>query len=55
MWAANRDPATGLFYFQPSGGGAPAPGGPAQTLEQSAMVQIYAALAWNPRDYGWIA
>jgi hypothetical protein len=55
VWAANRDPATGLFYFQPSGGGAPAPGFPAQTLEQSAMVQIFAALAWDPRDYGWIA
>jgi hypothetical protein len=54
-WTSNRDAATGLFHFQPSGGGAYDPAGPAQTLEQSAMVQIYAALAWNPRDYRWIA
>lgn len=54
-WASNRDPATGLFHFQPSGGGAYDPAGPAQTLEQSAMVQIYAALAWKPRDLWRIA
>jgi Glycosyl hydrolase family 76 len=55
VWSSNRDPATGLFHFQPSGGGAPDPGFPAQTLEQSAVVQILSALAWSPRDYWRIA
>lgn len=56
VWSANRDPATGLFHFQASGGGSPDPANvPAQTLEQSAVVQIFAALAWNPRDYWRIA
>lgn len=56
MWTANRDSATGLFHFQGSGGGAPDPVSvPAQTLEQSAMVQILGALAWRPRDYWHIA
>jgi hypothetical protein len=55
VWSANRDPSTGLFHFQTSGGGAPDPAMPAQTLEQSAVVQIFAALTWNPRDYWRIA
>ena len=56
VWSANRDPSTGLFHFQASGGGAPDPAHvPAQTLEQSAVVQIFAALAWRPRDYWRIA
>ncbi|MFG1610779.1 glycoside hydrolase family 76 protein [Actinoplanes sp. NPDC049265] len=56
VWADNRDPATGLFHFQVSGGGTPDPEHvPAQTLEQSAVVQIFAALAWNRRDYWRIA
>ena len=56
VWSANRDPSTGLFHFQASGGGAPDPANvPAQTLEQSAVVQIFAALAWSPRDYWRIA
>ncbi|GLY74088.1 glycoside hydrolase family 76 protein [Actinoallomurus iriomotensis] len=41
----NRDAATGLFRFQPSGGGDYDPAAPAETLEQSAMVQIFAILA----------
>jgi hypothetical protein len=44
-WQHNRDAATGLFRFQPSGGGDYDPAGPAQTLEQSALVQILAGLA----------
>ncbi|WP_033346600.1 glycoside hydrolase family 76 protein [Catenuloplanes japonicus] len=56
LWSDNRDPATGLFYFQTSGGGAPDPANvPAQTLEQAAAVQIFAALAWRPSDYWRIA
>ncbi|WP_433177508.1 glycoside hydrolase family 76 protein [Actinoallomurus sp. CA-150999] len=54
-WASNRDSATGLFHFQSSGGGAYDPAFPAQTLEQSAMVQIYAALAWKQGDLWRIA
>ncbi|WP_327299388.1 glycoside hydrolase family 76 protein [Streptomyces sp. NBC_01197] len=44
-WKENRDPSTGLFRFQPSGGGDYDPTAPAETLEQSAMVQIFAGLA----------
>ena len=56
LWSENRDAATGLFHFQASGGGAPDPANvPAQTLEQSAVVQIFAALAWSPRDHWRIA
>lgn len=44
-WQENRDPADGLFRFQPSGGGDYDPAAPAETLEQSAMVQIFAGLA----------
>ncbi|WP_031513192.1 glycoside hydrolase family 76 protein [Streptomyces sp. NRRL F-5123] len=44
-YAANRDAATGLFRFQPSGGGDYDATAPAETLEQSAMVQIFATLA----------
>jgi hypothetical protein len=42
-----RDPATGLFTFGASQ--------PAQVLEQAAMVQIYAALAWGPKDDAGLA
>ncbi|MFC8309856.1 glycoside hydrolase family 76 protein [Streptomyces olivaceus] len=42
---SNRDPATGLFRFQPSNGGDYDPEAPAATLNQSAMVQIFATLA----------
>ncbi|WP_091525251.1 glycoside hydrolase family 76 protein [Microlunatus soli] len=44
-YASNRDPATGLYRFQPSGGGDYDPDAPAETLEQSAMIQIFATLA----------
>lgn len=44
-WEENRDPSTGLFRFQPSGGGDYDATAPAETLEQSAMVQIFAGLA----------
>ncbi len=44
-WHSNRDEATGLFRFQPHGGGDYDPDAPAETLEQSAMVQIFATLA----------
>ncbi len=53
-WYSNRDPQTGLFHFQASGGGPYNPSGPAQTLEQSAMVQMFSALAWRPSQYGVI-
>jgi uncharacterized protein YyaL (SSP411 family) len=44
-YKSNRDPATGLFRFQPSNGGDYDPAAPAATLNQSAMVQIFATLA----------
>ncbi|WP_367123875.1 glycoside hydrolase family 76 protein [Streptomyces phytohabitans] len=44
-YATNRDAATGLFRFQPSGGGDYDPAAPAGTLHQSAMTQIFATLA----------
>ncbi|WP_144875881.1 glycoside hydrolase family 76 protein [Microbacterium sp. 1.5R] len=47
VWDTNRDPATGLFHFQPSGGGDYDPNRPAATLDQSGMIQIFAILAWD--------
>ncbi|MGM0364638.1 glycoside hydrolase family 76 protein, partial [Streptomyces griseoaurantiacus] len=44
-YKSNRDSATGLFRFQPSNGGDYDPAAPAATLNQSAMVQIFATLA----------
>ncbi len=44
-WRENRTPSDGLFRFQPSGGGDHDPAAQAETLEQSAMVQIFAGLA----------
>lgn len=52
IWSSNRDPQTGLFKFQPSGGGAYDPGARPETLEQSSAVQIFALLAWSREDYG---
>ncbi|PJJ71349.1 glycosyl hydrolase family 76 [Diaminobutyricimonas aerilata] len=49
-WNANRDPATGLFHFQPSGGGDYNPSRPAATLDNAGMVQIFTFLAWDPQD-----
>ncbi|QHY93551.1 Glycosyl hydrolase family 76 [Streptomyces sp. S4.7] len=44
-WKDNRTPSDGLFRFQPSGGGDHAPAAQAETLHQSAMIQIFAGLA----------
>ncbi|MEU9186463.1 glycoside hydrolase family 76 protein [Streptomyces sp. NPDC048484] len=44
-YKTNRDASTGLFRFQPSNGGDYDPDAPAATLNQSAMVQIFATLA----------
>jgi predicted alpha-1,6-mannanase (GH76 family) len=38
VWRRHRDPATGLFDF----------GGPTEAIQQAAMTQIYAVLAWDP-------
>ncbi|PZE27347.1 hydrolase [Curtobacterium sp. MCBD17_028] len=46
-WRDNRDAATGLFHFQASGGGDADPARPTATLDQAAMVQIFAALGWS--------
>lgn len=43
MWSTRRDPATGLF------GGAD--GERAEMIQQAAMVQIYAVLAWVPAHH----
>ncbi|WP_329454790.1 glycoside hydrolase family 76 protein [Streptomyces sp. NBC_01497] len=51
LWTDNRDPATGLFHFQGSNGGTPDPALPVGTLNQSAAVQLFALLAWDPKDY----
>lgn len=44
-YQSNRDSTNGLFRFQASGGGDYDPDAPAATLNQSAMVQIFATLA----------
>ncbi|GAA1321632.1 glycoside hydrolase family 76 protein [Actinocatenispora thailandica] len=44
LWRDNRDPATGLFRFQASNGGAPDPSLPVGTLNQAAAVQLFALL-----------
>jgi hypothetical protein len=54
-WRDNRDPATGLFHFQPSGGGDYLPTRPAATLDQAAMVQIFAVLGWAPDRLGQVS
>jgi hypothetical protein len=43
VWASYRDAATGLFHFNGSQ--------ETQLLEQAAMTQIYAVLAWSPSEY----
>lgn len=43
VWATQRDAATGLFRFDADGG--------TQAIQQAAMVQIYAVLAWSPARY----
>jgi hypothetical protein len=42
VWEHNRDSSTGLFTFDD---------GNTQLLEQAAMVQIYAVLAWSPNQW----
>lgn len=54
-WASNRDPALGLFRFPPSGGGPYDPSYRPETLEQSAVIQTFALLAWKSRDYRFAA
>ena len=44
LWQTVRDPATGLFVFDS--------GGVTETIQQAAMVQIYALLAWPAGRYG---
>ena len=45
MWNTHRDPTTGLFHFA-------AAGDPhVQMIEQAAMTQVFAVLAWRPTDY----
>ncbi|WP_255447165.1 glycoside hydrolase family 76 protein [Schumannella soli] len=55
IWRANRDATTGLYRFGPSGGGAPDPATRISTLEQAAVVQIMASLAWDRTLYHRIA
>jgi hypothetical protein len=52
VWLHNRDRESGLFRFQPGGGGAPDPDARPQTLHQSGAIQLFALLAWRTRDYG---
>lgn len=40
-WNTHRDPATGLYHFGSA---------ETQTLEQAALVQTFAVLAWSPRQ-----
>lgn len=42
VWSEHRDPATGLFVFE---------GDRTQLLEQAAVTQIFAVLAWSPRQW----
>jgi hypothetical protein len=51
VWSENRDPATGLFRFQASNGGAPDPAQPVMTLNQAAVVRLFAMAAWDARQY----
>ncbi|MCQ4079489.1 glycoside hydrolase family 76 protein [Streptomyces sp. RB6PN25] len=55
LWADNLDPATGLFQFNADHGGAPDPALPVQTLTQSAVVQLFSLLAWQPAGYARIS
>ncbi len=44
MWTMHRDPATGLFHFRTGDAHT-------QLIEQAAMTQLYAVLAWSRADY----
>ncbi|MET0191510.1 MAG: glycoside hydrolase family 76 protein [Pseudonocardia sediminis] len=48
MWSTRRDPATGLFVFPDGETG----GATTMLLQQAAMVQVFAVLAWKRRDHG---
>ena len=54
-WQHNRDPALGLFRFPPSGGGPYDPSYRPETLEQAAVVQTFALLAWDRDRYRFAA
>lgn len=54
-WRDNRDTDTGLFHFQPSGGGDPAWDRAAATLDQAAMVQVFAVLGWSADRLGQVS
>lgn len=54
-WDSNRDPALGLFRFPPSGGGPYEVSYRPETLEQSAVIQTFALLAWSRSDYRFAA
>jgi hypothetical protein len=43
VWTQHRDASTGLFQFDA--------GGATQAIQQAAMIQIYAVLAWSPDQY----
>jgi hypothetical protein len=47
VWRSARDPETGLFVFEETK--------PVKLLFHSAMVQVYATLAWDARDYRLMA
>ncbi|MFD0484166.1 glycoside hydrolase family 76 protein [Kineococcus sp. GCM10028916] len=47
VWRHRRDPATGLFHFPHDG----VLDGSTQLLEQAAVVQVFAVLAWDPADH----
>jgi hypothetical protein len=43
MWTSHRDATTGLFTFNADG--------TTEAIQQAAMIQIYAVLAWSPAQY----
>jgi hypothetical protein len=51
VWDDNRNASNNLFSFQGGNGGAPDPSLPVRTLNQSAVVQLFSLLAWDPQDY----
>ncbi|SDS32957.1 glycoside hydrolase family 76 protein [Actinopolymorpha singaporensis] len=55
VWGHNRDAALGLFRFPPSGGGPYDPSYRPETLEQAAVIQTFALLAWDRGHYRFAA
>ena len=43
MWSTKRDAGTGLFTFNADGS--------TEAIQQAAMIQIFAVLAWSPSKY----